>query len=343
MTFPKNVVLELTYKCNHRCLFCSCPWESRISFYHKGRELNLEEWKKAIKILLDCGVELFSISGGEAILKDDAKEIIRFIRESLTEHRIYTEITLISNGLNLSDDWLEFFKEQHVHLSISLPGLATFSQHTGVENVNGVLNWFNRAKLLGMKTTANITVTKLNLHELKDTIASALLYGANDILLNRFLPGGRGLSYMNDLTITTKELNQTLEDAEFVLSLAKRYGNIGTEIPLCSIDNPAKYKYLHIGYKCAAATGFFVVGPSGEVRTCNHSPRIVGNIFRSGIIEDWDYWNAFAKDEINTPECKGCIGKIICSCGCREVAHILSSNVYARDPSIELTNKRFYS
>lgn len=343
MIFPKNVVLELTYKCNHRCLFCSCPWENKSSMYNQGEELNVDQWKKTIGILLNCGVQVFSISGGEAIIKDGAKEIISFIRESLSARHIDSEIILISNGLNLSVDWLKFFKKENVHLSISLPGLRTFSKHTGVENVNGVLNWFSYAKSLGLQTTANITVTKLNLHELKETIASALLHGAYDILLNRFLPGGRGLSYIEDLMITTKDLNQMLEDAEYVLALANRYGNIGTEIPLCSIDNPTRYKHLHIGYKCAAATGFFVIGPSGEIRTCNHSPRIVGHIFHPDIITDWEYWNKFAKDEINITECNGCLGNIVCSCGCREVAHILLSDVTNTDPSIDLTHKNLYT
>lgn len=342
MKFPKNAVLELTYKCNHRCLFCSCPWEDQSSFYKRGEELSVSEWKCAVEELLNLGVTDFSISGGEAIIRAGAKEIIRFIRGSLSANNINSEITLISNGLSLSEDWLKFFKKENVHLSISLPGLQTFAKHTGVNNVDSVLNWFSYAKDLGLKTTANITVTKLNLFELKETIASALLSGAYDVLLNRFLPGGRGLAYLKDLMLTTEELNKMLEDAEFVLTLANRYGNIGTEIPLCSIDDPYKYKRLHIGYKCAAATRFFVIGPSGEVRTCNHSPRIVGHIFHPQVIADVEYWNRYAQDELTIKECNGCMGNAICSCGCREVASILSKHVEKPDPSLLLTHRNLY-
>ena len=286
--------------------------------------------------------EVFSISGGEAILKNGAKDIIKYIRESLSRRQINTEITLISNGRALSNDWLNFFKEYGVHLSISVPGLKSFSKHTGIDNINGVLSWFDYAKSIGLKTTANITVTKLNIHELQETIACALLRGAYDILLNRFLPGGRGLSYLNDLQINTADINKMLDDAEYVLSLANKHGNVGTEIPLCTINDPRKYKRLHIGYKCAAATEFFVVGPSGEIRTCNHSPRIVGHIFNPEIITDWGYWNKFAKEELHINECKECLGNAICSCGCREVAHILSSQVNKPDPSVALTHRNLY-
>lgn len=342
MKFPKNAVLELTYKCNHRCLFCSCPWEDQSSSYNRGEELSVSEWKGAVAELLNLGVTDFSISGGEAILRDGAKEIISFIRESLSANKINSEITIISNGLSLSEDWLKFFKKENVRLSISLPGLQTFFIHTGMNNVDNVLNWFSCAKAMGLKTTANITVTKLNLFELKETIASALLSGAYDVLLNRFLPGGRGLAYLKDLMLTTEELNKMLEDAEFVLSLANRYGNIGTEIPLCSINDPYKYKRLRIGYKCAAATRFFVIGPSGEVRTCNHSPRIVGHIFHPEVITDLDYWNKYAQDELTIKECIGCMGNSICSCGCREVASILSKHVEKPDPSLILTHRNLY-
>lgn len=343
MKFPKSVVLELTYLCNHKCLFCSCPWENKYSKYNKNDELNLNEWEKAIELLLDNGIENFSISGGEAILRNDAAKIISSLRKSLNSRQIFTEITLISNGRSLSKKWLRFFKKNNVHLCISLPGIETFCEQTGVDNVDNVLRWFSEARSIGLKTTANITVTKINLHELQKNIALALLHGADDVLLNRFLPGGRGLTYMKALMISTKELNQMLNDAEHVLSLANRHGNIGTEMPLCSIDNPIKYKYLHIGYKCAAAMGFFVVGPSGEIRVCNHSPKVVGHIFHKGLIDDWEYWNYYAMDTVSVDECDGCLGNVICSCGCREVAHILFSNLNKPDPSINLTHKNLYS
>ena len=57
---PKSVVLELTYKCNHKCLFCSCPWEAKeegFYKYEKGRELSFVQWKKVLDKLNLMGVE----------------------------------------------------------------------------------------------------------------------------------------------------------------------------------------------------------------------------------------------------------------------------------------------
>ena len=43
MRLPNAAVLELTYKCNHKCKFCSCPWFASNSLYPIEKELNLEQ------------------------------------------------------------------------------------------------------------------------------------------------------------------------------------------------------------------------------------------------------------------------------------------------------------
>ncbi len=331
---PPSVVLELTYKCNHRCKFCSCPWEAPDGNYPRGRELCLDEWKSAIDKLYALGVVSFSISGGEATLKDCMPQIVEYIHSEGIKRGLDNTIVLISNGFSMRDEYLQLFKRCNVHLSMSLPGYQTFEEHTGVDNADGVLEWFRKAKEIGLQTTVNVTVTKKNYHELFETISMGLISGASSVLLNRFLPGGRGLRYMEELMLSVDEVNGMLDTAEEVLSLSKRFGNLGTEISACSVRNPEKYNRLHFGYECAAAKGFFVIDPSGNVRTCNHSPKIVGHIFDDEIVSDKDYWNTFAFSDYKPSMCSGC--KLIekCDCGCREVANILHGNASAVDTSI---------
>ncbi len=331
---PQSVALELTYKCNHQCKFCSCPWDAPDSTYPKGEELSVHDWKKVVDILYSKGVELFSVSGGEALLKDGFEEILRHIRHEGDRRGLDSPIVLISNARKMTDDYLRLFKELNIHLSMSLPGYETFQEHTGVDNADGVLHWFQVAKIIGLKTTLNVTVTKKSYEELFQTISLGLINGAEDVLLNRFLPGGRGLSYMNELSLSPEQVNGMLDTAEEVLAYANKQGHVGTEIPVCSIKDISKYKHIHIGYQCAAAKGFFVIDPSGSIRTCNHSPRIVGHIFREPMIEDVAYWNMFAKSEYTPAICLGCKNGNMCDCGCREVANILHGNPKEKDSSI---------
>lgn len=331
--YPPNAVLELTYRCNHGCIFCSCPWYAPESSYPIGKELSVGQWISVINKLYDIGVTHFSLSGGEAILKDGFKDILAYIRSKGNSLGIYNPIILISNARAMTRELLLFFKENNVHLSMSLPGYTTFERHTGVDNADGVLEWFRTAKEVGLNATANITVTKLNYHELFETISLALLNGAHDILLNRFLPGGRGLKYHETLMLKHEQINGMLETAEEVLSLARRYGNVGTEIPLCAIKNLKSLKHVGVGYKCAAAKGFFVIDPAGNIRTCNHSPHIVGNVQASPMIIDLDYWNLFAESKYKPNYCNSCKSLAKCDCGCREVANILTGSPCSIDTS----------
>ena len=96
---PANAVLELTYRCNHKCKFCSCPWENTEKLaihYEKHGELSVEEWKKAIKVLERSGVRSVTISGGEPLLKKGFDELLFFIREK-TELNRDMKIILILN------------------------------------------------------------------------------------------------------------------------------------------------------------------------------------------------------------------------------------------------------
>jgi len=333
---PNSVVLELTYRCNHKCLFCSCPWEAEgCPKYEKGKELDFEKWEKVLNKLHLLGVNTISISGGDPLLKDCLVDLLNSVRRKNIYNK-NSKIVLITNGRSMNETFLKAFKKHNVHLSISLPGLQTFEQHTGIDNASGVLYWLGEAKKAGIETTVNITVTKINYHELYETVAAGLLAGADMVLLNRFLCGGRGLSHIKELSLTREQLNGMLDITEEILRLSNRIGSVGTEYPLCIINNIDKYKQLKIGALCAAAKSFFVIDPAGWVRVCNHSPKKVGHIFDEQIISDTDYWNTFTHRSYIPENCILCKDVSYCDCGCRETASILYGNICAKDPCLEL-------
>jgi len=349
-SLPKTAVLELTYKCNHKCLYCSCPWElpagpdgrnfqevdlNGYPKFEKGEELNLSEWKKAMDILEQNGVQSLSLSGGETLLKPELPEIIAYIREKNVFNK-GRYIVVISNGLAMNEEYLSLFKKYKVHLSLSLPGINTFEKHTGVDNALGVLHWFKRAEQEGVQTTANVTVTNINYHELRETLSYALIAGADTLLLNRFLIGGRGVCYQDELSLTHDQIRGMLDTAEEVLAKAGRYGGAGTEIPFCVLKKYEHlYEHLNIGFLCAAAKRFFVVDPSGSIRACNHSPRKVGHIFNQPLIHDVDYWNIFAASNYIPEVCSHCMDISICDCGCREAANITTGHTNGIDPCMK--------
>ena len=41
---PPVAALELTYRCNHACRFCSCPWFAGM--IKPSAEMSVDEWKR---------------------------------------------------------------------------------------------------------------------------------------------------------------------------------------------------------------------------------------------------------------------------------------------------------
>ncbi len=346
---PATAVLEVTYACNHACLFCSCPWFAPANARAENRmpiepELSIADWKSLVAKLCDMGVTNLAFTGGEPLLKPGLPELIEFAATCEAEHveteagRLVARIAsprlyLLSNGKAMSAEILALCRKYAVHLSLSLPGLATFAEHTAGGDARNVLAWFKRAKDAGVGTTVGVTVTRKNLFELYETIAEALLAGADSLLMNRFLPGGRGLAHAQELSLAREDIPRMLDEAEAVLRAANRRGSVGTELPKCLVDG-TRYERLKVGTRCSAALDFFVVDPSGYVRACNHSPVRLGHVRAIESVKTHPYWKRFVMKDYLPAACRSCADRVRCDGGCREAAHIVGGAVDSLDPAL---------
>jgi radical SAM protein with 4Fe4S-binding SPASM domain len=322
-TLPQTAVLEMTSRCNHACLFCSCPWFA--DNFDQRDEIDTDEWKNIIDELHSRNVCDMAFTGGEPLLKEGLFDIIRHAaNRAVSTH-------LLSNGRIMSDEVLQFCAENKVQLSMSLPGIEAFNELTDSDtSPHDVLDWIRKSHELGIATVAGITVTNRNLGELFETMAEALLAGADSILLNRFMPGGRGLQH-RDYELTAEQLTTMLDTAEEVLRTANRFGHVGTELPHCVIE-PAKYEHLKVGTRCSAAVGFFVIDPSGYVRVCNHSEHRLLHWRDLDAVVEHPYWKRFTEKSFLPPLCLSCEHSFRCDGGCREAAHIVGGKLESLDP-----------
>lgn len=351
-TLPATAVLELTYDCNHSCTFCSCPWMAPPSGppFPRLPELEVPAWEAVISRLSALGVDTFAFTGGEPLLKAGATDLIRFAArqrcrrvrsgpQGLVVAEGPPQLFLLSNGRVLTEEHLQLCAELDVWLSLSLPGLRTFAEHTGGGDPDRVLRLLQRAHSLGVTTTVAVTVTRRNLPELYETAAAGLLAGADRLLLNRFLPGGRGLAHAATLALSVEQLQEALLVADEVLVAAGRPGDMGTELPRCVLPEQP-LQALEVGTRCAAATEFFVVGPSGWARVCNHSP------IRLAPHEDLDRlgehprWRAYVRRGFLPAGCRRCPLLGECDGGCREAGQVLYGCLDGADPLLPPLDSR---
>jgi len=79
------------------------------------------------------------------------------------------------------------------------------------------------------------------------------------------------------------------------------------------------------------AINFFVVGPSGYIRVCNHSPINLNHVNDLDGLKQNDYWSLFLQKSYLPAACYDCEQRHDCDGGCREVAHIVGGTPDAPD------------
>lgn len=320
---PQTAVIELTSRCNHMCIFCCCPWEYDKNY--KNKELSTKEWFQVIDTYARHGVKHITFTGGEPLMRDDLFDILDYAVN------LKLSVGLISNGKKIDDEFLEKLSKYDILLSISVPGIKTYKEHTGIDNVEHILGIFKKCKQLGIQTVANITVTKKNINELYENIALPIVNGASYILLNRFLPGGRGM-YNKEFLLSNEQINQMLDIAEEVLTKSGIDGHVGTELPYCIIKDLSKYKKLKVSTRCAAVKEFFVTDPTGYIKVCNHSPERICRWNELEKLKDSITWNRYKLGDFTPQMCVNCPHTNKCDGGCREAARVNFGHIDDSDP-----------
>src|SRR5215469_10025411 len=85
---PLSAHIDLTYRCNERCVHCYLP-------HHDAGELTTAEVNSVIRQLSDAGTLFLTLSGGEPLVRKDLFEIIAFARSLQFSVKLKTNAILI--------------------------------------------------------------------------------------------------------------------------------------------------------------------------------------------------------------------------------------------------------
>lgn len=338
----KVVILEVAYSCNSKCKFCYNPWgvskengkeqrnsDSDINKYLKAEILPKNDFFHIIDKLKKWGVDSLGFSGGEPLLNPDIFEIAAYAKEQGFKN------SLLTNGM-LVKKFAKEIADNFDVVQISLHG--TQQTHDNLTGINGSFQNAMNGRIALMDYSVSVStvtvVNKINLCELRDTMALAAALDMNGVLVNRFLPGGKGLENAGRLGIDQKEL---LEMLNIIESASEDYGIpplVGTPIPLC-IEGLRSYNFL-LKEGCVAGKGLHcAIDPSGRLRVCNHSPVVLGNCLKADpdyIYENSEYVKGFQELRYTPEMCIGCNKLDRCKGGCREAAHVSFGSLMAPDP-----------
>ena len=311
---PIFYYLELTPQCNNHCPGCGNVFAEDRTL----QPLSAAQWGEILAQLKPYAVRL-KLTGGEPTLHPQFKEIVALIDD------LDIPFALFTNARWLYPEQLLAFLKGILRFGgflISLHGASAVS-HDAFTGVPGsfaeTVDNIRRAIAAGLSVTTSTVITKHNYSEVEQIVALSKELGANHAVFNRYL--GQHLPSIEPTNEELKEAMQTIERLRVTADYPVKFGNC---IPQCF--------YPSSSTGCLAGVAFCTVDPWGNVRPCNHAPRICGNLLEHSIEEIWnseamEYWR-----RLIPPQCEHCLAFSQCHGGCRAEAMLLG---FERDPLID--------
>lgn len=338
--FLNHAIIELTSDCNLRCKHCYNWW--------KQEGMNMERlgsFRKAY-LLLDYLIRKTTLSkvvftGGEPTISE------RFIELVLHAKVNGVRVIVITNG----NGEIKVY-EQLAALQVNLMEFSILSFRPEIhDRITGVPGAWEKMMLSlqlilgrGIEVVPVIVITALNYLYVGECIKRLCQMGIRRFMVNRYNIGGEGLNQPMQLSVGREALHQVFGE---VNELASRYGLdvvSGVCTPHCLLD-PVDYPFIRFG-NCPTNVynrplTFDIVG---NVRMCNHSPNIVGNVYRQPLPDILFSSYACSWDSIVVENCRGCKKWNMCRGGCRAASEQVGGTLQQVDPIVkELSLKPFIS
>ncbi len=300
---PSIYSLELTPVCNNNCAGCSNIFAQN----RPGSSLAFPQWQALLDIIAPHARTL-KITGGEPTLHPQFAEIIASISQRGIPFTLFTNarwkdpdalITLMSGTPSCKG------------LLISLHGrdAAAHEMFTGARgSFHETVTNIQRATESHLLVAASVVLTRYNAAHLESLVEFALDLGVEQVVFNRYL--GEPLPAIEPVEA---ELLQAIKVIEKMIAQGApvRYGN---PLPQCFAFNSST--------GCAAGLAYCTIDPWGNLRPCNHSPSIAGNVFEQSLSDLWQSETMQRWRAITVAECGTCRDHGICGGGCKAMAEL---------------------
>lgn len=313
---------ELTPACDHHCAHCYNVWtadegDAQAGYDTRGQVRTPAFLAMMSKAVQETGATHLTITGGEPLLRKDALEII--------EHaaRLAPSVSLITNGSHVDPETAARLRQARVG-SVQLTLLS--GQREEHDRLKGAACFDDTVRAAATLGAAGVAVQVCfvamneNWSAFEDVLELCFALGVRHLAYNRMAPTGGAIHHVARLMPTVTQIEHNLASAE---RLGRAYGiRVSTAMPIppCLI-RMERYPWVKFGF-CSTASEApnIVIDGKGNVRSCNLSSGILGNILE----QSWDeieanpYPRRFKR---NVPEvCRGCAYESSCQGGCKESA-----------------------
>ena len=297
---PIRAMMELTYKCNHKCIHCYNPEAGGKS------EMSKEETFSVIDQLADLGTLHISFTGGEIFTRPDIMDIVNYAKRRAIRVSLMTNGSLITD--EIADDLISIGISD---FEISLLGATkeTCDKITGVGgSFDKVVSALKMLRQKGIIPHIKTCVTNINLDEV-DKIA--------DLAKEMDVSFSCSPCIIPRLDLRREPLQFNIEPVEF-LDINKRFERFRNNKPLKKAGFKKPIKNLQNNeqpgfwereclFNCMAGHTMAFINPYGEMKACMTLPEPSFDIRRYGAQECWEKIKQFV-DTLKAPTGWGCFG-----------------------------------
>jgi radical SAM protein with 4Fe4S-binding SPASM domain len=263
---PISVHLDVTYRCNERCLHCYLDHDDH-------GEMTLAEIKSVLDQLAEAGTFLLALSGGEVFMRRDFFEIVEYARQLLFSVKVKTNAVMIRDvearrlaELGVQDVQISIYSERpEVHDAITkLPGSLKRS-----------LEAIRLLKTHGVRVTiANVLMTA-NLFDDAGVLKLAKELGVSYTLDPMVTPKMDGDTSVLALRAPLWALQKAVRNWELAGSV---HEDAVTPVPVADVAEDVP---------CTAGHNSCYISPYGDVFPCVQFPLPSGNVRQQDFLEIW--------------------------------------------------------
>ena len=286
-----SLVLELTYRCNEKCIHCYCPSNKNI------KEMPIETIIDLVSQFSKLGGLKIQLTGGEIFIRNDIEDILNIFKSANIVLDITSNLTLMTDSIfkTICD-----LKPRSVGCSIYSARANLHDKTTGVSG-----SFKKSVESIKKLRSAGIPVvikTPLMSH-------TAAYWKEIEILANDL-----GCEYQLDLNITAKNdggkepLEYRIKDVDLLMEImSSRFYKLFINDEPMSMSNTVSPE----ASLCGAGSNGLAISPDGTIRPCIGLSTKIGVFPDNSLEEIWDTsgffseWGALKMKNIK--KCSDCI------------------------------------
>lgn len=320
---PMIATWEVTNVCNFHCPFCYINTPSKT----KNVTQNFHTMKTYIDELVEEGLLVVYLTGGEIMTVPDFEKIYRYLKEK------GVFVVLLTNLSLLNEDYIELFKEYPpMRITTSIYGIKK-NQFTKVTGQNSdlcdkILNNVLTLKEMGINITCQMPVTQETIEDLIEIgdwcYQNNIRFTFNNEITDSYYNEKRNKYYVSD---------------EIFKEYSSKIKQISNEVLNKKYDVQKEFGYKHY-FDCKSGKHTFAISYDTHLRPCfniweTDDSYFDGSVSMKKAINEMKAYINY-KNKIVIPGCKGCIAHEICGeCKYTQLKHNDDLENYTRKKCLE--------